>query len=117
MNKIVQSEFDKFEEYILMRLFEDINNLKCSKKIQLFLISKNMKLETFINEKIQLFECFMSDFMTSTGIVDGNKLTEYMNTKYPALKGCIISIKLSQYAQILDNILGFEAIGSIIQNL
>ena len=119
VNEVIQSELDKFEEYILTKIFGNINNLQCSKVIQLYLMSKNIKLEQFINNKIQMFEAFISDYMTSDGIVEGDRLTKYVIEKYPALKGCITlpSLKLSEYAKIVDEIIGLNAVGHIIRNL
>ena len=119
VNEVIQSELDRFEEYILMKIFGNINNLQCSKVIQLYLMSKNIKLEQFINNKIQMFEAFISDYMTSDGIVEGDRLTKYFIEKYPALKGCITlpSLKLSEYAKIVDEIIGLDAVGHIIRNL
>ena len=118
-NKVIQSELDRFEEYILTKIFGNINNLQCSKVIQLYLMSKNIKLEQFINKKIQMFEAFISDYMTSDGMVEGDRLTKYVIEKYPALKGCITlpSLKLSEYAKIVDEIIGLNAVGHIIRNL
>ena len=119
VNEVIQSELDKFEEYILTKIFGNINNLQCSKVIQLYLMSKNIKLEQFINNKIQMFEAFISDYMTSDGMVEGDRLTKYVIEKYPALKGCITlpSLKLSEYAKIVDEIIGLNAVGHIIRNL
>ena len=119
VNEVIQSELDRFEEYILTKIFGNINNLQCSKVIQLYLMSKNIKLEQFINNKIQMFEAFISDYMTSDGIVEGDRLTKYVIEKYPALKGCITlpSLKLSEYAKIVDEIIGLNAVGHIIRNL
>ena len=119
VNKVIQSELDRFEEYILTKVFGDVNNLQCSKVIQLYLMSKNIKLEQFINEKILMFEAFISEYMTSEGIVEGDRLTKYVIERYPALNGCITlpSLKLSEYAKMIDEIIGFEAVGHIIRNL
>ena len=119
VNEVIQSELDRFEEYILMKIFGNINNLQCSKVIQLYLMSKNIKLEQFINNKIQMFEAFISDYMTSDGMVEGDRLTKYVIEKYPALKGCITlpSLKLSEYAKIVDEIIGLDAVSHIIRNL
>lgn len=119
VNEVIQSELDRFEEYILTKIFGNINNLQCSKVIQLYLMSKNIKLEQFINNKIQMFEAFISDYMTSDGMVEGDRLTKYVIEKYPALKGCITlpSLKLSEYAKIVDEIIGLNAVGHIIRNL
>lgn len=119
VNEVIQSELDRFEEYILMKIFGNINNLQCSKVIQLYLMSKNIKLEQFINNKIQMFEAFISDYMTSDGIIEGDRLTKYVIERYPALKGCITlpSLKLSEYAKIVDEIIGLDAVGHIIRNL
>ena len=119
VNEVIQSELDRFEEYILMKIFGNINNLQCNKVIQLYLMSKNIKLEQFINNKIQMFEAFISDYMTSDGMVEGDRLTKYVIEKYPALKGCITlpSLKLSEYAKIVDEIIGLDAVGHIIRNL
>ena len=77
------------------------------------------KLEQFINKKIQMFEAFISDYMTSDGIIEGDRLTKYVIERYPALKGCIAlpSLKLSEYAKIVDEIIGLDAVGHIISNL
>ena len=119
VNEVIQSELDRFEEYILTKIFGNINNLQCNKVIQLYLMSKNIKLEQFINNKIQMFEAFISDYMTSDGIVEGDRLTKYVIERYPALKGCITlpSLKLSEYAKIVDEIIGLDAVGHIIRNL
>ena len=119
VNEVIQSELDKFEEYILAKIFGNINNLQCSEIIQLYLKLKNIKLEKFINNKIQMFEAFISDYMTSDGMVEGDRLTKYVIERYPALKGCITlpSLKLSEYAKIVDEIIGLDAVGHIIRNL
>ena len=119
VNEVIQSELDRFEEYILAKIFGNINNLQCSEIIQLYLKLKNIKLEQFINKKIQMFEAFISDYMTSDGMVEGDRLTKYVIEKYPALKGCITlpSLKLSEYAKIVDEIIGLNAVGHIIRNL
>ena len=119
VNEVIQSELDRFEEYILTKIFGSISNLQCNKVIQLYLMSKNIKLEQFINNKIQMFEAFISDYMTSDGIVEGDRLTKYVIEKCPALNGCITlpSLKLSEYAKIIDEIIGLNAVGHIIRNL
>ena len=119
VNEVIQSELDRFEEYILMKIFGNINNLQCSEIIQLYLKLKNIKLEKFINNKIQMFEAFISDYMTSDGIIEGDRLTKYVIEKCPALNGCITlpSLKLSEYAKIVDEIIGLDAVGHIIRNL
>lgn len=119
VNEVIQSELDRFEEYILAKIFGNINNLQCSKVIQLCLKLMNINLEKLINNKIQMFEAFISDYMTSDGIVEGDRLTKYFVEKHPALNGCITlpSIKLSEYAKIIDNIIGLDAVGHIIRNL
>ena len=120
VNEVIQSELDRFEEYILMKIFGNISNLQCNNLIiQLYLKSKNIKLEQFINKKIQVFEAFISDYMTSDGMIEGDRLTKYVIERYPALKGCITlpSLKLSEYAKMIDEIIGFEAVGHIIRNL
>ena len=119
-NEVIQSELDRFEEYVLTKIFGNINNLQCNNLIiQLYLKSKNIKLEQFINKKILMFEAFISDYMTSDGIVEGDRLTKYVIEKYPSLNGCITlpSIKLSEYTKIVDEIIGLDAVGHIIRNL
>lgn len=119
VNEVIQSELDRFEEYILMKIFGNINNLQCSKVIQLCLKLMNINLEKLINNKIQMFEAFISDYMTSDGIVEGDRLTKYFVEKHPILNGCITlpSVKLSEYAKMIDEIIGLDAVGHIIRNL
>lgn len=116
MTRAIQKELDKAEEYILNKLFGDINNPQLSEKIKFILIAKQINFDKFINSKINLFEDFSRDFMDKNGFYDGKRLTEVLVLKFPFLKGLELpDMKPIDLAKTLDNLIGFEAIGEFIQ--
>jgi hypothetical protein len=118
MRNQIQRELDRAEEYILTVLFGDYKNPVLSKKIQLFLIAKGINFEDYINKKIELFEEFSYDFMTEEGYYEGSKLTKALLLQFPQLAGLEIpDIKPIDFFKMLNNLIGLEAIGRVIQNI
>lgn len=118
MQSKIQRELDIAEEYILKRLFGSIDNPIISKKLQLFLIAKNINFDDFINEKIEIFEEFSKDFMTDDGYYNGNQLSKALALKFPILQDIQLpNIKPIELARIIDNLIGLDSIGQMIQNL
>lgn len=121
MEDLIQQELDIAEEYILTKLFGNINNIRLNAVPNWIFtqIAKGKSFENYINELIQKFEHISKDFMTDTGYLDGNKITEVITNKVPILKGCVNlpTLKPIDYAKMLDEIIGFEALGLIIRSL
>lgn len=113
-----QRELDRAEEYVLTALFGDINNPKLSPKVKLFLVAKGISFDDFINEKIEIFETFSSDFMNDEGYYIGEKISKVLAIKFPLLQGLQIpDIKPIDLFKMLNNIIGIEAIGQVIQTI
>lgn len=118
MTRIIQKELDKAEEYVLNKLFGDARNPIISKKIQLFLVAKKIDFETFINKKIEIFEEFAKDFITDDGYFDGEQIAKLLIVQFPELRGLTLpNMKPIELAKTLDNLIGFDSLGNIIQNL
>ena len=119
MESVIQSELDIAEEYILSKLFGDIYNIKLGLVVNTVLNLKGVNLHNLINQKILEFENKIKPYMTETGYIDGNKLTETLTNKFVILKGCITfpTLKPIEYAKILDEMIGIEAIGMLLKNL
>jgi hypothetical protein len=121
MEDLIQSELDIAEEYILTQIFGSIDNVKLSGVANwLFTqISKGKNFEDFINENIQKFELLAKGFITETGYINGNLLTEFLVKKAPILNGCINlpTLKPIDYAKLLDGIINFQALGILIKSL
>lgn len=114
---IRQVELDLAEEYILKKLFGDVQNLKVGNKVKLFLISQNINLPIFINEKLQVFETITRDFMTEAGYIDGSKISKILAIKNPVFNEITLpNIKPIELVQIIDQVVNFEKIGHLIQN-
>ena len=108
MTRIIQKELDKAEEYVLNKLFGDARNPIISKKIQLFLVAK----------KIEIFEEFAKDFITDDGYFDGEQIAKLLIVQFPELRGLTLpNMKPIELAKTLDNLIGFDSLGNIIQNL
>lgn len=115
---IKQIELDLAEEYLLKKLFGDVQNLQVSNKVKLFLIAKNIDLPMYINEKLQLFEAITKDFMTEAGYIDGSKISKVLALKNPVFNEINIpNMKPIEIIEIIDKIVNFDKIGEIIQNL
>lgn len=121
MEDLLQQELDIAEEYILTKLFGDINNVRLNAVPNWIFtqFSKGKKFEDFLNENIQKLEFISKGFMTETGYLDGNRLSEVISNKAPILKGCVNlpTLKPIDYAKMLDEVINFEALGLIIRNL
>lgn len=121
MEDLIQSELDIAEEYILTQIFGSIDNVRLSGVANwLFTqISKGKSFEVFLNENIQKLEFISKGFITENGYINGNSLTEVITTKAPILKGCINlpTLKPIDYAKMLDEIINFQALGTIIRSL
>lgn len=121
MEDLMQSELDIAEEFILTQTFGSLDNVKLSGVASWLFsqITKGKNFEDFINDNINKFEFIAKGFMTETGYINGNTLTEFITAKAPILKGCISlpTLKPIDYAKTLDGIINFQALGTIIRNL
>lgn len=121
MEDLIQSELDIAEEYILTQIFGSLENVKLSGVANwLFTqVTKGKSFEVVLNENIQKFELIAKGFITETGYINGNSLTEFLTTKAPILKGCVNlpTLKPIDYAKMLDEVINFQALGKIIRSL
>jgi hypothetical protein len=118
MRNQIQRELDRAEEYVLNQLFGDFKNPQISNKIKLLLIAKGINFDDYINEKLQLFEEFSSDFMTEDGYYNGEKLTKAILLRFPQLEGFNMpNIKPIELFKTINNLINLETIGKIIQNI
>lgn len=118
MRSQIQRELDRAEEYVLNALFGDIQNPKLSPKVQLFLVAKGISFDDFINNKIQIFEAFSTDFMNDEGYYIGEKLRKAIVIKFPQLQGLEIpDIKPIDFFKMLNEVIGIETIGQLIQTI
>ena len=118
MRNKVQRELDRAEEYVLSVLFGDISNPRLSPKIKLFLVAKGISFDEFINEKIQLFETFSKDFMDEEGFYIGDKLSKALAIQFPLLDGVNIpNIRPVDFFKVVNDLIGLERIGQMIQTL
>jgi hypothetical protein len=118
MQSQIQKELDRAEEYVLTALFGDINKPKLSPKVQLFLVAKGISFDDFINHKIEIFEAFSVDFMNEEGYYIGDKLSKAITLQFPQLQGLEIpNIKPIDFFKMLNNLIGIETIGQIIQTI
>lgn len=118
MRNPIQRELDRAEEYLLTILFGDARNPILSKKIQLFLISKDINFDDFINHKIQLFEEFSYDFMNENGYYIGEKLSKALALQFPEFNTLVLpDIKPIDFFKMINNLIGLEAIGKFIQTI
>lgn len=118
MRNPIQRELDRAEEYILTILFGNAKNPKLSKKLQLFLISKDINFDDFINHKIELFEEFSYDFMNEDGYYIGEKLSKALALQFPEFETLVLpNIKPIDFFKMINNLIGLETIGQFIQNI
>ena len=117
MRNEIQRELDRAEEAILTKLFGDINNPKISPKLQMAMSIKGINFDEFINEKIEMFEAFINDFMLEDGYLDTEKIKRVLASKYPALEGVNFpSMRPIDLVNIIDSFFPIEAIGKMIEN-
>ena len=118
MRSQIQRELDRAEEYVLTLLFRDIHNPKISNKLRLFLVAKGIDFDEFINNKIDIFEEFSKDFMNEDGFYIGEKITKAITIQFPQLEGLHIpDIKPIELFKALNQLVGLEALGQMIQTL
>ena len=118
MRNLMQRELDRAEEYVLTALLGDVQKPIISKKIQFFLVAKGIDFDSFINQKIQVFEEFSKDFMNDEGYYIGDKISKALVLQFPELQGLEIpDIKPIDLFKMLNNLIGLEAIGKMIQTL
>ena len=121
MEDLMQTELDIAEEYILTQVFGSVDNVRLSGVANwLFTqISKGKNFADFINENIQKLEFIAKGFITENGYINGNLLTEFLVKKAPILNGCVNlpTLKPIDYAKMLDSIINFQALGTIIRSL
>lgn len=113
----IQRELDIAEEYILTRLLGNINAPVFGNTIRLFAIAKNIDLNNLINHYIGIFETVAKDFMLENGYVDGQRLGQFLNVKYPMLGGLNLpNFRPVELAMLLDQMFNLTSIGNLIQN-
>jgi hypothetical protein len=118
MRNQIQRELDRAEEYVLTALFGDISSPRLSPKVKLFLVAKNISFDEFINEKIDMFETFSKDFMNEDGYYIGERLSKALSIQYPQLQGLEIpDIKPIDFFKAVNQLVGLEKLGQIIQNI
>ena len=118
MRSQIQRELDRAEEYVLTALFGDTSSPRLSPKVKLFLVAKGISFDEFINEKIDMFETFSKDFMNEDGFYIGEKITKALTIQFPLLEGLHIpDIKPIELFKALNQLVGLEAIGQMIQTL
>lgn len=118
MRNQIQRELDRAEEYVLTALFGDIDKPIISNKLKLILVAKGIDFDKFINNKIAIFEEFSKEFMDEDGFYIGEKLSRAIATRFPILAGMEIpNIKPIDLFKMLDNVIGLEQLGQIIQKL
>lgn len=121
MEELIQQELDLAEEYILVKIFGSLDNIRLSAVPNwLFTqFSKGKNFEDFLNENLKKFEFIAKGFMTDKGYIDGDRVTEMITSKAKVLNGAISlpTLKPIEYAKMLDEIINFEAIGILIRNL
>lgn len=121
MEDLIQTELDIAEEYILTQVFGSVDNVRLSGVANwLFTqVTKGKNFESFINENIQKLEFIAKGFITENGYINGNLLTEFLVKKAPILNGCVNlpTLKPIDYAKMLDSIINFQALGTIIRSL
>ena len=113
---IKQQELDMAEEYILSKLFGNATNPVISKKWESILILKNINYREKINEYLNIFEIFAKDLLKENGYFDGNKTTQLMILQFPYLQGLVLpDIRPIDFFRLVDNLIGLDKIGEIIQ--
>ena len=118
MRSLIQRELDRAEEYVFNILFGDVNSPKLSPKVKLFLVAKGISFDDFINDKIDIFETFSKDFMNEDGYYMGDKLSKALAIKFPQLQGLEIpNIKPIDLFKMLNDLVGLETIGQVIQTI
>jgi hypothetical protein len=114
----IQKELDRVEEYILNKLFGDIQNPKINLKIQTIMAIKGIDFDSFINEKIERFESFMKDFMREDGFLDGEKLEKVVCIHCPILEGLKLpSARPIEYVKLFESFIPLEKIAQIIEKM
>lgn len=119
MEDLIQTELDLAEEYILVRMFGNLDDIKLSGVANWMFVqvTKGKNFNKFLNEYIEKFEFIARGFITETGYIDGNALTEIITSKAPILQGALNlpTLKPIEYARMLDEIINFEALGKLIK--
>lgn len=117
MRTDIQRELDRAEEEILTKLFGDISSPRISPKLQMAMQIKGISFDEFINEKIQIFESFMSDFMLDDGYIDTQKAKVFLSNKYPALEGLNIPpMRPIDLVNLINAFIPLEQLGAMIEN-
>lgn len=117
MRTDIQRELDRAEEEILTKLFGDISSPRISPKLQMAMQIKGISFDEFINEKIQIFESFMSDFMLDDGYIDTQKAKVFLINKYPALEGLNIPpMRPIDLVNLINAFIPLEQLGTMIEN-
>ena len=117
MRNEIQRELDRAEEAILTKLFGNIDNPRISPKLQMAMSIKGINFDEYINEKIELFESLVSDFMLENGYLDAEKIKRVLASKYPALEGVNIpSMRPIDVVNMIDLFFPIENIGKMIES-
>ena len=117
MRTKIQKELDRVEEYILNKLFGDIENPRISLKIQTAMAIKGINFSDMVNEKIEVFENFMKDFMREDGFLDVEKIEKVISIQYPILEGLKLPLaRPIEYVKLLEKFIPLEKIAGMIEN-
>ena len=117
MRNEIQRELDRAEEAILTKLFGDISNPRISPKLQMAMSIKGINFDEYINDKIHVFESFMSGFMLEDGYLDTEKIKRVLANKYPALEGFNFpSMRPIDLVNTIDLFFPIENLGKMIEN-
>jgi len=116
MTNLIQRELDKAEEYIFRKLFGSLENPVISPKLRFFMIAKQINFDEFVNEEIKIFEMFAKDFMDENGYFRGKQISQALILKHPVLTGLELpDVRPLELVEILDELIGFDNIGKMIQ--
>ena len=117
MRTEVQKELDRVEEYVLNKLFDNIENPKLSLKIRTAMAIKGVNFADVVNENIEVFEEFMQDYMREDGFLDVEKIEKIISTQYPILDGLKLPLaRPIEYIKLIELFIPLEKVAGIIEN-
>lgn len=98
-----QKELDRVEEYILNKLFGDIENPRLNENIKLAMKFMGIDFDEFINEKINIFESCAKNFVREDGFLDVEKIEQMIYIKHPELSGLKLPVaRPIEYIKLID---------------
>lgn len=117
MRTEAQKELDRVEEYVLNKLFGNIENPRLSLKIQTAMAIKGINFADMVNEKIEVFENFVKDFMREDGFLDVEKIEKVVSVQYPIFDGLKLPMaRPIEYIKMLELFIPLEKLGAMIEN-